>query len=352
MTKPPNPAAKKYECSGLPASWPNAWLAAVGCTVLVEGMRLSWTDEADPVAVLSHNDTHPLDALVNHWPTPQRFNKMALAVLFNIKSEAGNPGESVIEVGAFRDAMSDIATPDKRSLSGFYCDQDTEETKNGPACATSWFFHHGKPGATTLKTCLDKVSDGVAKVSDICGLRDSLLQAFNGTPQLDDQQGLAFDGRRKPRNNHPDASEQVSPIVELLSFWGVSVLPLRGQGTAAKNSHSLRPTQRCQSGHVLRYPTWDHASGLDHQAGLDRWGIDALLTHWERLWDRCDNSSTPNGQSLEPLQIRTGWEAETLRPSADNDRARGLHASRINFDANPSATRPRSVRGQPAAIVL
>ena len=46
-------------CPGWPASWVNAWLAAVGATVLDERIRLRWTTDADPTAVLSSETVRP-----------------------------------------------------------------------------------------------------------------------------------------------------------------------------------------------------------------------------------------------------------------------------------------------------
>ena len=40
-------------CPGLPADWINGWLAAVGATVLDARIRLHWTTEGTPLAVLS-----------------------------------------------------------------------------------------------------------------------------------------------------------------------------------------------------------------------------------------------------------------------------------------------------------
>jgi len=42
----------RTECPGLPASWLNGWLAAIGLLVLEPRLRLSWTSDPSPVAVL------------------------------------------------------------------------------------------------------------------------------------------------------------------------------------------------------------------------------------------------------------------------------------------------------------
>ena len=49
-------------CSGWPASWVNAWLAAVGATALDERIMLSWTEDAEPTAVLFSDAIDPLEA--------------------------------------------------------------------------------------------------------------------------------------------------------------------------------------------------------------------------------------------------------------------------------------------------
>ena len=45
-------------CAGLPASWLNGWLAAVGATVLDARIRLRWTTGGTPLAVLSASDVN------------------------------------------------------------------------------------------------------------------------------------------------------------------------------------------------------------------------------------------------------------------------------------------------------
>jgi hypothetical protein len=42
-----------YEAPGLTADWLNGWLAAIGVTVMLPGVKLSWSDEPTPVALFS-----------------------------------------------------------------------------------------------------------------------------------------------------------------------------------------------------------------------------------------------------------------------------------------------------------
>ena len=55
-------------CPGLPASWLNAWLAAVGTTVLDSRIRLRWTTEHTPRAVLCADEVNPVEVLAASWP--------------------------------------------------------------------------------------------------------------------------------------------------------------------------------------------------------------------------------------------------------------------------------------------
>ena len=51
-------------CPGLPGAWINGWLAAVGSTVLDARVRLQWTTDGAPRAVLSAAEVDPVAALV------------------------------------------------------------------------------------------------------------------------------------------------------------------------------------------------------------------------------------------------------------------------------------------------
>ena len=59
---------RKVTCPGLSANWVNGWLAAVGITVLDPRLRLHWSLDAIPVAVISAQDADPVDILVSAWP--------------------------------------------------------------------------------------------------------------------------------------------------------------------------------------------------------------------------------------------------------------------------------------------
>ena len=66
-------------CPGLPASWVNAWLAAVGATRLEPKLRLRWTLDNLPRAVLCADDADPAELLAAAWPTRRRLHELPIA---------------------------------------------------------------------------------------------------------------------------------------------------------------------------------------------------------------------------------------------------------------------------------
>ena len=66
-------------CPGWPASWVNAWLAAVGATVLDERIHLRWTSDGEPVPVLASQVIDPVAALVESWPDAAALSILPIA---------------------------------------------------------------------------------------------------------------------------------------------------------------------------------------------------------------------------------------------------------------------------------
>ena len=60
-------------CPGWRADNLTTWLAAVGATVMIDRMSLTWTDGLSPSAILHHPDSDPLEVLKERWHTPARF---------------------------------------------------------------------------------------------------------------------------------------------------------------------------------------------------------------------------------------------------------------------------------------
>lgn len=76
-----------FTCPGLPASWVNAWLAGIGTTVLDRRIRLHWTAQDAPVAVLSSVELDPVEALVESWPSATVLRELPIAESWNDAGE-------------------------------------------------------------------------------------------------------------------------------------------------------------------------------------------------------------------------------------------------------------------------
>ena len=66
-------------CPGLPVDWLNGWLAAVGATVLDSRIRLHWTTDGVPLAVLSAGEIDPVAAIVESWPDEALLSDLPIA---------------------------------------------------------------------------------------------------------------------------------------------------------------------------------------------------------------------------------------------------------------------------------
>lgn len=333
------------QCPGLPASWPNAWLAALGATVLTPDLRLSWTDKAEPVAVLRHPTAPPADAIVSAWPTCDRIQSMPLHEMQTLmpKTQAGAPSEKFVEASAFRQVLQPplAAAPDDHSVCAFFTDQSTHDQEHErtrrKACAQSPFFQHGTRGKGTVYDRLVKVIDEMDKKRTSAGLstKDFLQGTLNGTPRLVACNGLGFDARRHAKNNRPGTEGMmVDPVVEILAFWGLALLPLRGDGNHTRDG---RPNQKCQSSdRRLLYPAWRQ------EQPLDRWGVAALLTHWEHETSRRGPDQPPLSEAARRrLGVTAAWHAEVLRPDSGKDTTRGLSSTRIDMAPQPTVRTER-----------
>ncbi len=66
-------------CRGLPGFWVNGWLAGVGATVLCPKIRLGWTEDRTPRAILSSPDGDPAELLSAAWPTRAALEELPIA---------------------------------------------------------------------------------------------------------------------------------------------------------------------------------------------------------------------------------------------------------------------------------
>lgn len=307
------------ECPGLPAEWINGWLAAVGITVLDPEIRLGWTSDPSPIAVLHHPYKEPAVAVAEIWPSRKRLEEMPLARDFGgrLPLERQVPVETFVE----RVVLS-RGHPDAWSLTSSLTDLAIDSGKAAHAP-----FDPAGPGTIKwLHHRLLKVYDQIAQ-DDSDEFAKAIRGAIDGfsVPVIDN--GLGFDISRLPDRAREGVRIMVEPVIEVLAFFGLALLPVRGDGIRQR-----QPRVR-QRGHGIGgrrentfvWPAWSQS--------LDRWGIDALLDAWHQTWNPHKAIEglewRTNRLDWDRLGVHAGWATKPYRPSASADSTRGFSSEQI-----------------------
>ena len=307
------------ECPGLPADWINGWLAAVGTTVLDQEMRLSWTAGPSPIAVLHHPSRDLLEAVCEAWPARQRLEEMPLAREFN----GCSPMERQVPVGTFVErVVLGRGHLDAWTLTSSLTDLAIDSGK-----AVHAPFDPAGPGTTKwLHHRLLKIYDHIAQ-DDSDELAAAVKNAIDGISVPVRGNGLGFDISRLPDRAREGVRIMVEPVVEVLAFFGLALLPVRGDGVRKRQERAR------QRGHGIGgrpenafvWPAWSQP--------LDRWGIDALLDAWHQTWKPRKGDDGLDWRTRrfewERLGVHAGWETRPYRPSARADSTRGFSSERI-----------------------
>jgi len=298
---------KEIRCNGLPANWVNAWLAAVGATALDSRVHLRWTTDSTPRAVLSAAQIDPLEALLESWPSEDQVQDLPIAYGWR----DGGPFERRIPVEQFvkrvraarnhpsswvlSSTVTDLYVDNK----GFVAHAPFDPPGPGP---TKWLHHR-----------FAKLHKGVS-VEAKC-FRDSLT----GRAERVRNNGLGFDLTRI--GGLSDASNVwVDPVVECLAFYGLSILPVRGEGIDERlqRGGGRRPERRQRGWRKMKRKTGPRPQRFTWPAWsqpLDSVAIDALLDVW----------IPEKKQSWQLWGVHAGWRSVKYesRGSADSTRAYG-----------------------------
>ena len=298
----------EFICPGLPAAWVNAWLAAIGATVLDPRIRLHWTADEAPVAVLSSVDLDPVEALVDSWPDAAYLRELPIAEKWNGTGEVKRkvPVDQFVARTRAARGHSDAWT-----LSSTMTDLSVDA--NGEVAHAP--FDPAGPGTTKwLHHRLVKVHD---LTGPICAgrLSDSLVGMANRVKNY----GLGFDSTRL--GSLADASDPwIDPVVELLAFFGLAVFPVRGRGVDRRLGRHGEPDERQRGWRKspgrneprrFLWPAW--------QQPLDTAGVDALLDVWNP-W---------RTQTWASLGVHAGWQSVRYRRRGSADNTRAIGAKRL-----------------------
>ena len=298
----------EFTCPGLPAAWVNAWLAGIGATVLDRRIRLHWAGEDAPVAVFSSVGLDPVEALADSWPDSTFLRELPIAEdwrgLGQLKRRA-SVDQFVARVRGAR------GHPQVWTLSSTMTDLSIGE--NGEVAHAP--FDPAGPGTTKW------LHHRLLKVHQLTGtmsaerLRDSLAGRANRVKSF----GLGFDSTRL--GSLSDASDQwIEPVVELLSFFGLAMFPVRGQGADRRLGRHHRSDARQRGwwkvagrneSRRFAWPAW--------QQPLDAAGVDALLDVWNP-WRKL---------TWAHVGIRAAWQGVQYQRRGQADNTRAIGAQRL-----------------------
>lgn len=297
-------------CPGLPANWINAWLAAIGVTTLLPGVKLAWTGGGRPVAILSTGGAPSLDdEIANRIPTSAALSQQAEAVAF--------PGKQRKQTNKIPlDSFPARAASERRGrtsvLAGSVTDLASADVKNAMEKSA---FEPAAPGPTggvlaRVGDCLDKLPKSAAdRLAVVTATLDGIGARVRGN-------GLCFDIRRLPSGVHGGSRVMIDPVVEFLSFTALAHFPVRGDGRRARTRGWFSGKSSPDS---FKWPTWSDP--------LDQWSIDALLDRLDDLRSRAETSTERFQAEARRLGITAVFGVVPYRQqsASDSTRAYGSH---------------------------
>lgn len=249
----------RLEAPGLTADWLNAWMAAIGATVLVPGLRVGWSDDVVPIAVFVW-DGHDsiVDVVARSLPTTASLDTSVIA--------RTREGHFELSRHVTLEAYRDRAVLERRertthlaaSVTDLRADADMENLDHGA-------FDVSAPRGETLWSRARSCAAAIPSAA-----RDEwLADTFAGRGHRVQLNGLGFDPRRLPSGVHGEGNGKevfADPVVELLVFCALSLFPTRGNGARIhQRGWRGRATQRG----AFEWSAWRPA--------LDCWAIDAFL---------------------------------------------------------------------------
>lgn len=317
------------ECPGLPASWLNAWLAAIGLLVLEPGLRLSWTAGQSPVAVLStdDDDPDPIARAVGAWPGIDRLNAMPIAG--HVEGLADMERQVPVEV-FFERARIARGHVDSWTLSSTV----TDLCVDAPTDANKTVRHArlDPKGPGTIKWLHHRL---LRSHSMVDAPSEQVVATLQGYGRRVSVNGLGFDATRiSALADSGDA--MVDPVIEVLAFFGLRLLPMRGDGVEVGRSGTRKrfaARQRCWSLDRSRTPPAQHMTWPAWKQALDCPGVDALLDLWSDRNERLTDVGRASRAERSRLGIISAWRSVSYSGRGNRDNTVGFASARVELDA-------------------
>ena len=313
------------ECPGVPADWLNSWLASIGLLVLEPRLRLSWTLESSPVAILAaDSSSDPLSLAARAWPQVDRLKAMPVA-----QHVEGLPEmKRTVPLEVFRH-RAEFARhhSDSWTLSSTVTDLCVD------AAAETTVRHAplDPKGPGSIKWLHHRLMKSHGAVEDPSEAVVATLQGY-GKRLVDN--GLGFDASRIS-GLADSAKKLVDPVIEVFAFFGLRLLPMRGRGIEVGKSGTrdrFAARQRCWSLDRSRSSRAQHMTWPAWSQPLDVSGVDALLDIWSDLNERRIRGGKPYRAALSRLGVHAAWETRAYQQRGSADTTVGFTSARIEFD--------------------
>lgn len=269
-------------CPGLPADWLNAWLAAIGALVLVPELRLHWSDDPIPLAVLtSPGDDDPAALIAAAWPTAEDIASLPIARnLAGHRELALNPS-----VDDWTDRV-EIARSARFgwTLTSLYTDLAWSSAERSHTIERGQ-FHTPMPGRDN--TMHDRLRKLVGP-----SVPEDVTRSLEGGGGRVANYGLGFDVSRIS-SLADESSMMVDPLIEVLAFFGLALFPSRGDGSRRRQRGWSRFTMEAGA---FRWFTWAEP--------LDVAGVDALLDVAATGVDGARRAAATGSWEIVPFEAR------------------------------------------------
>lgn len=294
-----------HRCPGLTGDWLNAWLAAIGITVLIPDARLSWTAERAPVAVIHTADSQPLaEQVSDSLPTPDQWwdrNPAIAPAPYQKKNTTRgmNLDGYAQRAEQERKAQSFTLAASLTDLTGRPLDQSHSPFDPAAPGSTGGVFHR-------VLDCLTAIPRGSQDRSE--WIRETL----DGPGRRIPANGLGFDIRRITSGSLTDDAKRVDPVIEILAHASLNHFPVRGDGAA---EHTRGWMGRRTSAGALAWPCW--------ASPLDRWAIDALLDRFTEQRHSSGDDTAKMRTHSRTLGIVHAFKVVPYQPKSSADATRG-----------------------------
>ena len=208
-------------CRGMPASWINSWLAAVGATVLDARIRLHWT-EGGSLAVFSSEEVDPVDALAESWPSERFVSELPISSQW----KGFGVMERRITVADFQNRARAVRNhPQSWTISSTLTDLSVD--KNGKVVHAPF----DPPGPGRVKWLHHRLQRIHQKVREPSPSR--VQSSLTGEAHRIQINGLGFDLSRLGSGGDK-CDKWTDPIIEVMAFFGLALFPMRGFGVDAR----------------------------------------------------------------------------------------------------------------------